>query len=144
MPDKWSIRLETVERCGVRNLHGLHDLTGEVEVAGSVQHVDLTAIVLNGGHRGGDGNLAVDLFGIIITNGVSVGRIAQTGGTTGQKQHTLGQGGLSVATVSQQTDVADILYGIAHNLFPLLTFGIAEQHGKLLLSIIHESSVSYN
>ena len=129
---------------GVGDLQGLDDLAGEVEVARGIQHIDLAAVVLHRSHRGGDGNLAANLLGVVITNGVAVDGASQPYGSAGQIQHALRQGGLSVATVSQQAYVADVLYGIAHNLFPLLTFGIAEQCGKLLLSIIHELERTYN
>ena len=99
----------------VGHLEGLDHLAHEVEVARGVQHVDLTAVILNGGHRGGDGNLTAGLLGIVITNGVAVHGVAQPDGATGQIQHALGQGGLAVPAVAQQADVADILYGIAHN-----------------------------
>ena len=101
----------------VGHLEGLDHLAGKVKVARRVQHVDLTAVVLHGSHRGGDGNLTAGFLGVVIANGIPVGGIAQPHGATGQIQHALGQGGLTISTVAQQTDVADVLYGIAHTCF---------------------------
>ena len=105
---------------GVGDADGLPHLAGKVEIAGGVQHVDLTATVLHRRHGQGDGDLAPDLLGIVVTNGIAVHGRTHTDGAAGQIQHALCQGGLSVAAMSQQADIADVLRGIAH-LFPLLT-----------------------
>ena len=99
--------------------HGqaLGHLAGEVEIAGGVQHVDLAAVIFHGGHGGGDGDLALDLFRVVIANGVAVGGLAQTVDHTGHAQKALHEGGLAVAAMAQQTDVADIMGRIAHSLF---------------------------
>ena len=102
---------------GVGHPQGLHDLAGEVKIARCVQDIDLAALVLNGGHRSGQRNLTANLLGIEITDGISVGHLAQAVGPAGGIQHTLGQGSLSVSAVAQQTDVTDVLRGIAHSGF---------------------------
>ena len=86
---------------------GLH-LAGEVKVAGSVQHVDLHALVVDGGHGQGDRDLALGLLAIIIANGVAVRGLAQTVNGTGDIQHALHQRGLTTAAVTQQADVANV------------------------------------
>ena len=45
-------------------------------------------------------------------DGGSVGASAQTGDHLGGKEHALTQGGLAVAAVAQQGDVADILRSV--------------------------------
>ena len=110
---------------GVGGLHGLDDLAGEVEVTGSVQNVDFAAVIFHRSHGQGDGNLALGLFGIIVAHGIAIGDLAQSGSAAGQIQHTLCQGGLSVSAMPQQADITNVLRGIAHTLFPLLTFRVA-------------------
>ena len=112
--------------------HGqaLGHLAGEVEVAGGVQHVDLAAVVLHGGHGGGDGDLALDLLGVVIANGVAVGGLAQTVDDTGHAQKALNQGGLAVAAMAQQADIADIMGRIAHSLFHSLTISARPRLGQ--------------
>ncbi len=106
---------------GVGGVEGLHDLAGEVKGAGGVQDVDLTAVVLHGDDRGGDGDLALGLLGVVVADGVAVHHRAQTQGAAGLKEHALGQSGLSIATVAQQGDVTDVLRRIVH-VTSLLTF----------------------
>ena len=102
---------------GVGGPEGLHGLAGEVEPARGVQHIDLTALELQGGHGQGDGNLALDLLRVVVAHGVAVGGPAHAVDGAGHIQQALRQGGLAAAAVAQQTDVADILYRIAHNCF---------------------------
>ena len=86
---------------------GLH-LSGKIEVARGVHHIDLHAVVHNGRHGEGNGDLTLDLLGIVITNGVAVRRLAQAVGNAGEIQHTLHQRGFSAAAVTQQADVANV------------------------------------
>ncbi len=86
---------------------GLH-LAGEVKVARGIQDVDLHAVIDHRRHGQGDGNLALDLLGVVIANGVAVRRLAQAVGNAGEIQHALHQGGLSAAAVAQQADVANV------------------------------------
>ena len=92
----------------VGSLNGLRDLTGEVEAAGHVEHVDLAAVVFHGSHGQRNGDLAADLFGIVVTNGVAVGNSAQTVRAAGEIQHALSEGGLAAAAVAKQHDIADV------------------------------------
>ena len=102
---------------GVGHPQGLHDLAGEVEIARRIQHIDLAALILHRHHGGGDGKLALDLLWIEVADGISVGHLAHAVDHAGLKQHALGQGRLSVSTVAQQTDIADVLRGITHSRF---------------------------
>ena len=88
---------------------GGQSLAGEVEVAGGVHHVDLHALIIHGSKGQGNGNLALDLLGVIVAGGVAVGGAAQAVGALGHKEHLLGQRGLAGAAVAQQGDVADVV-----------------------------------
>ena len=108
---------------GIGGPQGLHHLAGEVEGARGIQHIDLTALELQGSHRHGDGDLTLDLLGIIITNRISVRSLAHAVDGAGHIKQTLCQSGLAASTVAQQTDIANVLNRIPHNLFPLLILG---------------------
>ena len=56
----------------VSSAQSFHDSTGEVKSTGGVQNVDLVVLVLHGDHRGGDGNITADLFGIVVGDGIAV------------------------------------------------------------------------
>ena len=96
--------------------HGqsLHHLAGKVKAARGVQHVDLTALVFQGGHGGGDGNLTLGLLGVVVTDGVAVHGLAHAVDGAGHIEQALCQSGLSASAVTQQADVANVLYRIAH------------------------------
>ena len=61
---------------GVGGPQGGHYLTGEIKAARGVQHVDLAALIFHGGHGQGDGDLALDLLGVMVAGGVAVGGLA--------------------------------------------------------------------
>ena len=58
---------------GVRGPKGFHGSAGEIETAGGVQQIDLAVMILQGHHGGGDGDIAANLLGVVIADGVSVG-----------------------------------------------------------------------
>ena len=99
---------------GVGGPQGLDHLAGEVEGARRVQHVDAAPLVLQRRHSSGDGDLPLGLLRIIVADGVAVRAPAHAVDGTGHIQQALCQGGLAVSAVAQQTDVADVLYRIAH------------------------------
>ena len=101
-------RPQIITGTSVGSLNGLRDLTGEVEAAGHVEHVDLAAVVFHGSHGQRNGDLAADLFGIVVTNGIAVGNSAQTVRAAGEIQHALSEGGLAAAAVAKQHDIADV------------------------------------
>ena len=113
---------------GVRGPEGLHHLTGKVESARRIQHVDLAALVFQGGHRSGDGDLAAGFLGIVIADRISVRGSAHALDGAGHVEQALCQGGLSASAVSQQADVTDVLYRIAHDV-PLLTIVLTMRPG---------------
>ena len=100
---------------GVSGPQGLHHLAGKIKGARGVQQVDLAALVLQGGHGGGNRNLPADLLGVIVADGVAVSAGTHALEGTGHEQQALGQGGLAAAAVAQKADVADVLHGIAHS-----------------------------
>jgi len=111
--------------------HGqrLHHLAGKVKAARGVQHVDFTALVLQGGHCGGDGNLALDLLRVIVADGVPVRSLPHPVDGAGHIEQALCQRGLAASSVAQQADVSDILYRIAHSRFHSLSLEHSGTHG---------------
>ena len=99
----------------VGNAQGLHDLTGEVEVAGVVEDVNFALIIFHRNHRRRDGILALLLFVVEVRNRRAVGTLAKTRDGLGGKEHALAQRGLAVAAVTQQADVANVIGSIAHS-----------------------------
>ena len=93
---------------GIGSLTGLRSLAGKVETAGHVEHVDLAAVIFHGSHCQRNGDLAADLFGIVVANGVAVGNLTQTVRAAGQKQHSFSEGGLAAAAVAKQHDIANV------------------------------------
>ena len=114
---------------GVSGPQGLHHLAGKIKGARGVQQVDLAALVLQGGHGGGNRNLPADLLGVIVADGVAVSAGTHALEGTGHEQQALGQGGLAAAAVAQKADVADVLHGIAHS-DVLSLFQIAQEGEK--------------
>ena len=102
------------QNTGVGHRQALHHFTGKIEVTGGVQHVDLTTVIFHRNHRGGDGDLTLDFLGIVVADGVAVGGLTQTVDDAGRTQEALHQSGLSVTTVTQQTDVSNCMRRIAH------------------------------
>ena len=98
----------------VSDAQRLRDLALEVKITRSIDDIDDMALVLDRSQRRGNGNLALDLFGVKVADSVSVRYLAQAVGPAGQKQQALRQRGLSVATVSQQANIADFVNGICH------------------------------
>ena len=98
----------------VSHAQRLHDLAGEVKIAGVVDHVDLALAIFNGNHRGRDGILSLLLFIVKVRNSGAIGTLAQTGDRLGGEQHALAQSGFAVAAVAKQADVANVIGSIAH------------------------------
>ena len=105
---------EADESC-VRHAQRLRDLTGKVEIAGVVDKVQLALVIFHRNDGRGDGILSLLLFVVKVGNGRAVGAFAETGDRLGGEQHALAQGGLAVAAVSQQADVADVVGSIGHS-----------------------------
>ena len=88
---------------------GGQGLAGEVEVAGGVHNIDLDIIILHGSKSQRNGNLALDLLGVVVAGGVAVHGLAETIGPLGHKEHLLSQGGLTGAAVTQQANIANFI-----------------------------------
>ena len=101
---------------GSANQHGAlsgadsaQSLTGEVEVAGCVHNVDLHVLIHDRGKSQRDRNLALDLFRIVVADGVAVGGLAQAIAALGHKEHMLSKRGLAGAAVTEQSDIANVI-----------------------------------
>ena len=108
---------------GIRQGHCGADFAIEIEEAGGIDNVDLGVLPLKGSEGGVDGNGTLDLLRIVIANGVAVAGLAHAVDGAGHIKQTLCQSGLAASAVAQQTDIANVLNRIPHNLFPLLILG---------------------
>ena len=117
------------DQTGISNAQGLHDLSGKIEIAGVVEHIDLAARVLHGNHRGLDGILSLLLFVVEVRDGGAVGTLAETGDRLRQEEHTLAQGGFTVAAVTEQRDIADVLRSV-HSVENLLSVQSGRDCGR--------------
>ena len=97
---------------------GADSLAGEIKVTGGVHDIDLLALVHHGRERQGDGDLTLDLLGIVVTGGVAVGGLAQTVRPLGHKQHLLSQRGFTGASVTQQGDIANVVSSHSDDVLP--------------------------
>ena len=68
--------------------------------------------------------MAADLFGIIVTNGVAVGVLADTIDDTGHVKQAFGQGGLTTAGVAKQADVANRVCCVHSSMYSFREDGI--------------------
>jgi len=88
---------------------GGNGLAGEIKVAGSVHDVDADVLIFDRGKGQRNRDLALDLLGVVVADGVAVGGTAQTIRSLGHEEHLLGQSRLAGATVTQQADVANVI-----------------------------------
>ena len=58
--------------CRIRSCHSFLSLTHKIKIARRIENVDLIILPLNGNNRCGDGKLSLDLFFIIITDGIAI------------------------------------------------------------------------
>ena len=96
-------------------LHGVQrasHFAREVEVAGDIDDIELLAVHLNRRHGRADGDMALDLFGIIVTDSVAVLDTALAIGHAGSIEHRLNQRRLAFRAVSQYSDVAYVLHHV--------------------------------
>ena len=94
------------DRC-VSGAEAFHHSTGEIECTGSVDQVDLNTLVLQRHNGCGNGDITLDLLGIIIANGVAVGIFADTVNDTGHVEKTFCQSSFAAAAMAQQANVTD-------------------------------------
>ena len=102
------------DHAGLDGAQSAHHVTRKVEKARAVEHVDLAAAEVDRRDAGRDRDLALDLFGIVVTDGVAVGGLALTVDRTSHVQHALGERGLAAAAMAEQAHIADILGFVAH------------------------------
>ena len=107
------------DNAGLDHADGGEHIAGKVKIAGAVEHIDLAAAEINGRDGGGDCDLALDLFSVIVADGVAVGDLAHTVDSAGAEQHAFGKAGLTAVAVTYEADVADVLGFVAHVLLPL-------------------------
>ena len=105
---------------GLNNADSGENVADEVEIAGAVKNIDLAAAEAYGSDGSRDGNLALDLFSVIVADGIAVGDLAHTVDSAGRKQHAFGKAGLTAVAVTHEADVADVFCFVAHVLLPLL------------------------
>ena len=74
-----------------------------------IEQIDLAAVPLYRRYSRGNGKLALDLFGIKVTNRVAVRDLANAVGYTGDIEQALDQRGLAVAAVTHQTYITDLV-----------------------------------
>ena len=80
--------------------------------AGSVQQIYLAVLIFIGSQGQADGSLALDLLGIVIADGISVGNRAQTVAGAVLVEQGLCQGGFSGAAVAHDCHVPDFVRGV--------------------------------
>ena len=91
------------------HVHRAHLLAGEIKVAGNIHQIDLPVLPLQRRHGGGDGDLTLDLFRIVVHGGLAVLHAPLAVDRAGGEQKRLGQRGLADAAVTHDGQVADIL-----------------------------------
>ena len=95
-------------KSNTRSSVGSERVAYEVGMARSVQEVDLEVLVGDGGEGGADGELALDLFGVVvqirlpIVGGAHAGRLAR------DVEHGLGERGLAGPVLADKDDVAHV------------------------------------
>ena len=97
---------------GVSHRQGLHHFALKIEISGGVDQVDLAVFPFHGGKRRADGNIALDLFRIIVRRRRAGVHTAHAVNDACGKQHGFRQRGFAFATVTDNADVANLLRGI--------------------------------
>ena len=106
-------------RCGAQNddraLHGVQragHFARKIEVTGNVNEVELLAVDFNRRHGRADGDMTLDLFGIVITDRVSILDTTLAVSHAGGIEHRLNQRRFAFRAVSQYSDVAYVLHHV--------------------------------
>jgi len=94
------------DECAVSNAERLVYFAYEVEVTGGIENVDLHILPSDRSKRCGNGEASLYLFGIIVTYGVTVSSLTETVGSAGEIEHSLSDGGLTAAAMSEQSYVS--------------------------------------
>ena len=103
---------------GICKLHCFVNFAIEIKEAGRIDEVDLRTVPLKGCNCGADGDVPLDLLGVIVGNGGTVINLAHAIEKPCIKEHCFGQSGLTFSAVTENTDVADFISLISlHILF---------------------------
>ena len=114
-----SVLCRAEDNAGISDANSGEDIADKVEVTRAVKYIDLATAEVDGCNGGGNGDLTLDFFCVIVTDGVAVGYLALAINSTGGKQHAFGKAGLAAVAVTHKANVADVLGFVAHVLLPL-------------------------
>ena len=92
----------------LRRAHAFIHARSEIEKSRGVDQVDLDAAPAERSDRARNGNLAFDLLGVEVADGVAVGNLSQSIGCAGLKEQGLRQGGFAAASVAGNCNVPDL------------------------------------
>ena len=98
-----------------RALHGVQragHFARKIEVSGNVNEVDLFAVDFNRRHGRADGDMTLNLFGVVVTDRVSILDTALAVSHAGGIEHRLNQRRFAFRAVSQYSDVAYVLHHV--------------------------------
>ena len=93
----------------IRYPQRLLNFAGKIEEAGSIKDIDLDLVVIGIDGGGGDTDLALDFFRVIIAGGVAFHHLAEPVGHSREVKDALGQAGFAGAAMAQQTNIADLI-----------------------------------
>ena len=118
-PHLFGLRLDaflTVEDgdSAVQHTEGALHLNGEVHVAGGVDDVELGALPVAGGGRGGNGNTAFLFLLHPVHGGSAIVSLTDLVVDTGVEQDALGSSGLTSIDVSHDADIANLIQVLKH------------------------------
>ena len=128
----------------VSNASSLQNFAGEIQITGGVDYIDFNILPHQGSDRSGNRDVASCLFGVVVANGVSGANVAQAVGLFCNIEHSLSQGGLSGAAVTQQCDVTNVLcFNLSHGKIPVFVIPFVcspapKWPGSLLLYYIRQ------
>ena len=88
---------------------GAHHFADEIKITRYVDHVDLGIFPFHGSHGRADGNVAFGFFGIKVRGGRAVFYLALTIHVARGVKHCFGQRGFTIAAVTDQGNIADVL-----------------------------------
>ena len=101
---------------GIGKGHSLVNFAVEIEEAGGVDQIDLGVLPLKGSKSSRNGNMPLGLFGVIVGGGGAILNAAHTIEQAGVVEHSLSEGGLAFAAVTEDTDVANaVSFVVLHN-----------------------------
>ncbi len=111
----------------VRNAECLCNFPLEIQISGGINDIDANILPHHRRNGGGNGKLACNFFGIVITYGISRSDITETVCLACKIQHCFRQGCLTRAAVSQQCQISDVFgFDLSHDYtFLYLSFDIS-------------------